>query len=239
MGVGYAASALHRIAYLETVPGSKPGTKPPPFPLPPGMVWAPRPARFSSPDAAAIIAWRERISAKYRSQLEERLWWDEESDFEQSEDVRTSADMLLRFVAAVLNQRGPNTAAAALKGATKPSPLDQAATFEEAERRGLAGRFPQLLLGAWYWLPFLRNVIIEEPSWRGGVERYGSLFRLSEELSEIREFIASADASAVHWTAKQVSEPPNVLASAWQASDTVSRLAAVTVSKRLPLWTTG
>jgi hypothetical protein len=239
MGVGYAASALHRIAYLEPVPGSEPGTKPPPFPLPPDAVWDARLTRFSSPDAAAIIAWRERISAKYDPELGERLWWDEESDFAQSEDVRTRADMLFRFVAAILDQRGPDTAATALEGATKPSPLELTAVFGEAERRGLAGRFPQLLLGARYWLPFQRNVIIEEPSWRGAVERYGSLFRLAEELNGVRDFIASTDASAIHWTAKQVAEPPNLLASAWQVSDTVSRLAAVAVSKRLPLWTTG
>jgi hypothetical protein len=239
MGVGYAASAFHRIVSLETDPGSKPADKPPPFPLPPGMVWAPRPARFSSPDAAVIIAWRERISAKYYPQLEERLWWDEESDFEQSEDVRTSADMLLRFVAAVLDQRGPDGAAAVLKGATKPSAQDRAATFVDAERRGPAGRFPQLLLGVRYWLLFQRDVIIEEPNWRGNVQRYGSVFRLAEEVRGVRDFIASADASATCWTAEKVGEPPDVLASVWQASDTISRLATVAVSKRLPLWTTG
>ncbi|WP_218279127.1 hypothetical protein, partial [Pseudomonas sp. FW300-N1A5] len=49
------------------------------------------------------------------------------------------------------------------------------AAFANAERRGFGERFPQLLLGASFWLPFSRNLMIEEPDWDGAVQRYGSV----------------------------------------------------------------
>lgn len=241
MGVGYSASPLHRIAYLEPDPNATEQLAPPPFlkDFPPGTVWDGRPTRFRSPARADIVAWREGISTKYHGQLGEDLSWNEDSDFERSEDVATSADMLFRYVAAVLDQQGNERAARVLLGAIKPpyELLDR--VFTDADRRSFAGKFPHLLLGAHYWLPFQRHLIIEEPDWQGNVRRFGSTTRLNGEVRIVRAFIAAADPSATYWTAKRVERPPDVLAAAWQASDTIFRLGSAALSHHLPLWTTG
>ncbi len=245
MGVGYSASPLRRIGYLDT---SAPGR-----PAVPGesaiadllsgmsgarVIVSDGPMRFRSPSKADILAWRDRIAARYRDQLGEDLTWDEDSGFEQSEDAATSADMLLRYVAAMFDQRGP-VAAHALAGMAKPSQAELDLVFAEAARRGFAGRFPQLLLGTRYWLPFQRNLIIEEPNWLGDVERYGSARRLADELKEVRAFVADAVPNVTAWTAMRPTPQNDVLAAAWQASDTIARLCNSAVTQHLPLWTTG
>ena len=244
MGVGYATSALHRVIYVEPVPGSKPRPQPP-FILdllggPNGKVtWDGGPTHFVSPAVEDILAWRDRISTKYLSQLGEILSWNERSDFEQSEDARTDADVLLRYVAAVLDRQGPEKAARALLDSQPPPFKQYDAEFADADRRGFTGRFPQLLLGGDYWLPFQRNLIIEEPDWRNDVQRFGSSFRLADEVAEIRSFIAAADRRATAWNADRYDDPPDVFSLAWQASDMVSRLCAIARSRNLPFWTTG
>src|SRR5579863_6355128 len=150
MGVGYAASALHRVSYLEPDPDSKVRLNPPPIMqyMPPDVEWDGRPRHWRSPKKADIVSWRERVSSKYNSQLGEPLSWDESDNFNLSEDVATSADMLLRYVTAVLDQRGSQGAAAALAGMTKP-PLDRLnAVFAALKQPGLTTKFPHLLLGA-------------------------------------------------------------------------------------------
>ena len=242
MGVGYSASPLHRISYLEPVEDVKAETPPfdpiSSFLLKTGAVWDGKPQVFRSPTIADVVRWRTRVSDKYRDQLDEVLFWDENSTFETSEDVATSADMLLRYTAAVLDLRGA-VGVRLLVGTAKPAYSVLDAVFAGAERRGFGGRFPQLLLGATCWLPFKRHLIIEEPDWRGDVGRYGSLFRLSDELAEVRGFIADADPGATAWVADKGTPQDDVLAAAWQASDTVSRLCGVAVGQCLPLWTTG
>ena len=243
MGVGYSASALHWISYLEPIAGAK-EQQPPSDPVTTtllkmrGTVWDGRPREFRSPSVGSIIQWRTELAAKYQTQLEEDLLWDEQSSFEESEDVATSADMLLRYVAAVLDQHGA-AAPRILPGTVQPSHSELEQVFAEANRRGFGGRFPQLMLGARYWLPFQRHLMIEEPNWFGSVERYGSLFRLADEIDDVRTFIAAADPSATKWTANRVTAPEDILSAAWQASDTVSRLAAVAAARHVPLWTTG
>ena len=245
MGVGYSASPLHCISYFDTsartrpaVPGENPlwdafargtGTYPKIYEGPP---------RYLSPSKADILTWRDRIASKYHDQLGEDLTWGEDSGFEQSQDNGTTSDMLLRYVAAVFDQRGPG-AASILVGLTKPSYPELDRAFAEAERRGFGGQFPQLLLGARYWLPFERGLMIEEPNWLGDVERYGSAPRLMDELMAVRAFISSADPGATVATAKGQTILDNTLAAAWQASDTVARLCAAAVAQHLPLWTTG
>ena len=221
MGVGYAASPLHRIGYLDASSDVHEG-----------------PMRSRSPSKADILAWRDGISRKYRDQLGEDLSWDEDSAFERAEDAASGADMLLRYVAAVLDQRG-ETALRGLAGPARPSSTEVEPVFAEANRRGFGGRFPQLLLRARYWFPFQRHIIIEEPNWQGVVERYGSAPRLADELEEVRAAIASADPSATAWTADRPTPQGDTLAAAWQVSDTVSRLCAAANARRLPLWTTG
>lgn len=246
MGVGWSASPLHRIAYLDT--SSMPG-RPAVHGDDPltdlliangGMVTVhDGPMRSRSPPNADILAWRDRIALKYRSQLGEDLSWNEDSTFERSEDAATSADMLLRYVAALVDQRGPD-AARGLANTGKPATAELDSVFAEATRRGFGGRFPQLLLGAQYWLPFQRHMIIEEPSWMGNVERYGSTFRVMNELEVLRTSIIDADPSVAVRTASRPMTPEgDVLAAAWQASDTMARLCSAAIAQNLPLWTTG
>jgi hypothetical protein len=196
-----------------------------------------REGRFRSPLETDIVIWRDRIAQKYADQLGEILSWDEASGFQQSEDVATSADLLLRYVAAVVDQRGPD--ARYLAGTRKPSHSEMGPVFDFAEQRGFTSGFPQLLLGAKYWLPFRRHMIIEEPDWNGTVARFGSVFHFVDELKELRTFISSADPGATVWTAERPDPPDDVLSRAWQASDTISRLCAVATTRRIPLWTTG
>jgi len=237
MGVGYQVSALHKISYIEPIEGAAP-TKPPPDWLMtmPNAQWDGRPTRFVSPAVSDIIAWRNGIGAKYRRQLGEALSWDEASGFSVGGDTATSWDLDFRYVAAVLELHDVRSAAKLLKGREHPKPEQYHPVFDAVEKRGFTGRFPQLLLGADYWLPFQRNMIIEEPSWRGDVERFGSTIRLMEEIVHIRHFIRSADPTAL--TVPE-DDDQNVLSAAWKAADMVHRLGTLAVRKHLPLWTTG
>lgn len=241
MGVGYTVSALHQLVYIEPDPDGTERIDPPPFLLylPPGVHWDGRPMRWRSPEKTAIVAWRQRLSEKYHSQLGEDLLWDEDDEFHQGEDIRSSTDVSLHYVAAVLDERGEESAARALKGTTKPRYEQMHVVFEAAEQRGLMGKFPHLLAGSAYWLPFERNIIIEEPDWRGTVRRFASAKRLSVEIDVLRAFIAAADPSATAWSNQSNDEPPDVLASAWQASDTVFRLCTIALDCHLPLWWAG
>jgi hypothetical protein len=119
----------------------------------------------------------------------------------------------------------------------RPTSDEMDAAFADAERRAFGGRFPQLLLGARFWLPFSRNLMIEEPDWEGAVERYGSVPRLLDEITAIRAGIATADPSVEQSAESEALEYS--LAAAWQTSATVLRIATIAVEKHLPLWTTG
>jgi hypothetical protein len=240
MGVGYSASALHHIAYSEPDPDSTWRDPPPGFmELFPGAVRNGRATRFRSPAPVEIVAWRDRVSAKYRTQLGEDLVWDEDDSFTDSEDVATSADVLLRYVAAVLDERGEKAAAGALLRTTKPPRDQMTPVLAAACQRGMTSSFPHLLLGGRCWLPFAQNAIIQEPDWNGSATRFGSASHLSAELDAVRAFIAATAPAATEWTARRQDPPPNVLASAWQASDTIARLCTVALARRLPLWSTG
>jgi hypothetical protein len=65
-----------------------------------------RTVRLRSPTTEEILAWRARLTTKYRDELEEELTWDEGSTFEVSQDVGASADVMFHYVAAVFDQRG-------------------------------------------------------------------------------------------------------------------------------------
>lgn len=193
--------------------------------------------RFRSPpDIESILDWRQRVERKYRDQLGERLIWNERSTYEDSEDVATSGDVMLRFAAAVLDRSG-------LQGLTnmirqrRPTSDELEAAFADVERRGFGGRFPQLLLGARFWLPFSRNMMIEEPDWDGLQQRFGSVACLRDEIAAIRAGIAGADPLVKR--AAGIDIPEYSLTGAWQTSNTVLRLASVALNERLPLWTTG
>lgn len=150
MGVGYSVSPLSRIQYLDL---SEPGR-----PVAAGQsaladllkskaFERSGPMRFHSPPREDVLAWRARVAVKYQGQLGENLVWDEDNAFNISEDTATRGDMLLRYVAAKFDQAGPDAAQILLHTQALPqSELDQ--VFAEAKRRGFAGQFPQLLLGA-------------------------------------------------------------------------------------------
>ncbi|QEX19509.1 hypothetical protein FRZ44_48230 [Hypericibacter terrae] len=240
MGVGYQASALHKIAYL-VVDEAAPSTSEPPswwkLPPIPGAQYATEPARVRSPTAVDVIAWRDQLAIKYRGQLGEVLTWDEASDFVESEDAATSADVLLRYVAARIDERGTQGIRSLIDAEGPPS-VEIGRALEGAESRGFTSRFPQLLLRSAFWLPFHRNMIIEEPDWQGRTERFGSNFRLEEELRDLRMLIAEADPRSGEWTSDR-SVPTKVLWAAWQASEMMGRICAAATSRHLPFWTTG
>jgi hypothetical protein len=195
------------------------------------------PAGFRSPVAGDIIAWRDHLAIRYGSQLGELLSWDEASDYSKSEDVAPGADLLLRYVAAVVDERGPQ-AIHSLVGADKPAHDEIHRALGGVDRRGCAGRFPQLLLVPEFWLPFQQNMIIEEPDWQGETKQFGSNFWLAEEIRELRALITDADPRSVDWTPER-DVPTKVLWAAWHASETIARVCAAATSRHLPFWTTG
>ncbi len=234
MGVGYAASALHRILNLVT---DERLTEPPPewAEALPGVKWG-GPAKVRTTPIVDILAWRERMAAKYWSQLDEVLTWDEESDFEAAEDTGTSWDVQLHYLAALVDEHGPEILPE-LVNTPKPSHEEFERAFAAVERRGCTSRFPQLLLGAMHWLPFERNLIIEEPDWQGKLRRFGSAERLIAEITELRDLIAETHLRATEWSPDN--QPDDLLGAAWQASETVARIGAIAITRRLPLWRTG
>ncbi len=240
MGVGYQASALHRISFLVIDEAAAYTSDPPPswnLPPIPGARYRIDPARFRSPAAQDIIVWRDHLAIKYRGQLGELLSWDETSDYSKSEDAATSGDVLLRYVAARFDESGPQ-AIHRLVGADKPAHEEIHRALERVDRRGFTSQFPQLQLVYSYWLPFQREMIIEEPDWQGKTERFGSSFRLLEEVRELKALIVAADPQCIEWTPER-EVPTKTLWAAWQAGETIARICAAATSRRLPFWTTG
>jgi hypothetical protein len=240
MGVGYCVSALHRITNLDTsamttrppVKGSN--STPDSIAELTGANVAEGTVRLHSPTMQDILAWRERLATKYHDQLEEDLTWDEGTTFEVSEDVATSGNVMFHYVAAVLDQRG-KSGLSKLINVGKPPPQELNTAFAEASRRSFGGRFPHLLLGANIWLPFKRQLMIEEPNWDGNLDRYGSVFYFLEEVTTVRAAIASARPSVVRFSAAVNSD--QVIVAAWQTSNAILRLATIAAAKHLPLWT--
>jgi hypothetical protein len=73
----------------------------------------------------------------------------------------------------------------------------------------------------------------------GKIVEFGSLYRLADEVRDLRAMIRAADPKVEEWKDRLKPPQDNVLASAWQASETIARTCAVAVAKRLPFWTTG
>jgi hypothetical protein len=242
MGVGYQVSAVHRLMYLDMASAHTRAVMKGENPLldalgQPFTQIVDGSLHNRSPAVESVLAWRQRLDAKYRDQLGEDLTWDERGTFETSDDVATSGDMLFHYVAAVLDQRG-QAGVRNLAHQSSPPEDEIDAVFTQADRRGFGGCFPQLLLGAKIWLPFEQNLMIEEPNWDGKMDRYGSVSRLLDEVSTVRAGIADADSSVARFG--ESGEPSEeILAAAWQASATILRLAALATARHLPLSTTG
>jgi hypothetical protein len=242
MGVGYCVSPLHRITqFAVSAVTTRPPVKGSDSPIDQvaeamGANVGVEPPRLFSPTMEEILAWRQRIATKYRDQLEEQLTWEEDTTFDVSEEVATSGDVMFRYVAAVLDQRGTSELNK-LMDITEPPRHEYKAVFADADRRGFGGRFPHLLLGANLWLPFRSQLMIEEPNWNGKLDRYGSVYHLVDEITTVRAAIADAGPSLIHSSAAQTSD--KVIVAAWQTSNKILRLATIATAKHLPLWTTG
>jgi hypothetical protein len=240
MSVGYTASGLHHISFLDEGALAA-ASQEPPAGLPPldiaGLRYLKWPLPTRSPAIEEIVTWRDRLDASYKGQLGERLTWDETSAFTLSEDVAVSCDLALRYVAARIDERGPSPLRD-LAGADRQPRDEIERALARVEARGFTCRFPQLSLAGLYWLPFERNLIIEAPDWRGKTQRFGSIYRLAEEISDIRAMLQEADPKCVEWTAMREA-PSQPLSAAWQASETLARIGAAACERRLPLWTTG
>ncbi|HUI34893.1 MAG TPA: hypothetical protein VLX67_05175 [Stellaceae bacterium] len=241
MGIGYAVSPLHRMIFIDRAAIPESADARSVLPIPRGFratPWSEIEKHLYSPAIPDVVAWRAKLSEKYRSQLLEPLIWDERSAFETSEEVSTHADALLRYVAALLDRQGAAEAAQVLFGRDDVPGEDIQREYAAAAGRGFAGAFPQLLLDTMFWFPFERDFIIEEPDWEGRVERFGSAGHLVQELKKIRNFIRHAEPSATGWTSDR-NDPPTVLGQVWRCSETIYRLAVTATRRRLPLWTTG
>jgi hypothetical protein len=70
----------------------------------------------------------------------------------------------LRYIAAVIDEQGEERAARLLAHEPKPADDQIHAALVAVDGRGFTSKFPHLLLGAKYWLPFAHDMIIEEPN---------------------------------------------------------------------------
>jgi hypothetical protein len=162
------------------------------------------------------------------------LSWDEDSRVLASEDVVPTWNGLLYSLAAILDEKGEVDAKTALRNQTDISLEESAALLHRVAKRGFRSRFPQLLLGPNCWLPFRANLILEEPDWANYQTRFGSVYRLNEEIEGVRAFIRDADPNATTWLAS-VGKGDTIFAKAWNTSDTIARLAALAIAHRAPL----
>jgi hypothetical protein len=236
--MGYQVSALHRLIYLDMS-----GLHERPIVRGESAVLdvladagvntvVESPLRFRSPSVETILTWRQSLVDKYHEQLADGVTWDEASDFVASEDVSTSGDRRLYCMAAVLDQHG-QAALNGIIGRPPPSRDELNAAYAGAARRGFGGRFPQLLLGARTWLPFEENLMIEEPDWDGQPGRYGSVFRLVDELTALRAAIVVADPEAA--LSVEPYPDPDTVAAAWQTLSQMLRLAELATARHLPM----
>ena len=246
MGVGYTASALHGIAYLD-VDGEGESIEAEATPASESeyirsVLQAPETTTktFGSytSDPKVVAAWRDRLAIAWETELGERLFWDEESEDVECEEAYVSGVVLFHYLAGLADEGGA-AAVNALAGAPEVGSAGLDRVFRRMEERGRSGRFPQLMVSPNIWLPFERNLIFEAEDWRGKLAKLGSLYRLADEVRDLRAMIRASDPSVVEWTDRLDPAQDNVLASAWQASESLARTCAVAVAKRLPFWTTG
>jgi hypothetical protein len=233
MSVSLIVSPLCRMRYVDVkgLPHSAETQSPVPGVYVSAMSWDEVEKHLRSPPKAGVIKWRDALSRKYRSQLGEPLTWDEDTSFTESEDLGWPQFGMLIHAAARIDLLGELEAARQL---TQRSdiPLSETSDFiDKSSARGYLSKFPQLLLGVNCWLPFRRDMIIEEPDPLGERQRFGSLFALRQQIETIRTFILNAEPSATQPSADKRS----ALQNAWWCAVTMSRLTTDAIAHRVPM----
>jgi hypothetical protein len=218
---GFVVAAFHQQPGLVF---SKPATDP-------ANPWPEVDSKQAAPSALAIVTWRTALSEKYQSQLEQPLDWDEASTFQEQVEVDADAQQALFYATAVLSLRGEEAATTHLATLRKLSVEALERSTVDVEKLGYHCQFPQLLLRADYWLPFSRDLIIEEPDWNGRPCRFGSLVALRRELDQVELFLQRG---------RQASKSSSaILDNAVFCLRTLSALSTIAWAKKLPLWRLG
>ena len=187
----------------------------------------------SSPAKQEVLAWRSRLDRISRSQLGEALSWDEDSSVVLSEDALGGSELFA--AAAALDQSG-SLAASRLRGTSELSRAAMDEFSRQVQLRGFTSSFTQILLDVNSWLPFRRDLIIEEPDWRDRIGRFGSLPTLLDQTRALQEWIAVTEPAAKRPPDAGANEDLlTVLARAWRCADCVISLAGAAVVNHLPL----
>ena len=182
-----------------------------------------------------VTRWWEATEAAYQTQLNQRVQWDETSDFVETRYLYSEQHRDLRYVAIYLDRYGE----AALATEFVKRPGGQWGRDEELEAwanyRGFGSRFPQIITNADYWLPFAANLVLSVPDWTGAQAEIGSLLRLLDGYDETLRIIADADPQAA--TAEMADRiHENLLAGAFNPARIHRELARIAVDVNLPLW---
>lgn len=243
MVLGYTAGPLHTISYIDRPTVAIQSKDIPPFfqaLIKESISGVPGELRLSRSKPEDVVNWLHDINKKYEDRLTEKIFWDENSPFTQSEDVSVRLDIRLRYVAAVIVDASEEQAARLLLNNRLPDDTIVQDTLEKTYQTQNLGRFPQLLAGIEYWLPLRSDLIIDEPNWRGTLVRVGSVYRLFDELTAIQRFISRSDprTAAMDDTVlqEQIRHP---LQAAWLVSRLISRIATAAIGQHLPLYEAG
>lgn len=218
MTSGFITAALHQGPALIF---SRPATDP-------GNPWPEIDAKLAGPNALTIVTWRDVLVEKYRTQLDQPLDWDEATTFREQVDVDPEAQRALFYATAVLELQGEELAAAHLAALQKLPNNALERITADIDKLGYRCHFPQLLLQVDYWLPFSRDLIIEEPDWSGATRRFGSLMALRHELDRVELFLQHGRHTSPSSSA--------VLDAAIFCLRVLSALSAIAWAKKLPLW---
>jgi len=214
---GFVTRVLHApFGWVDTLPSRDP-TKP----------WPEVERSLAKPTLSDITDWLQRINEKYAAQLGQPLNWDESSPYHQEIEIAEAAQDALFYVAGRLAVDGPE-ALQQIDNIEHPSTVVLQKLRRSVEAMGFQCRFPQLLLRVDYWLPFERDLIIEEPDWSGKQCRFGSLPALRGQLDQVMNALQQQRQSG------QKTAP--VLDQAISCARALTALSTIAWANKLPLW---